>query len=76
MQVLNDFSQYTPIIATVGVIAVILGFFLKGEAKKNTGSAVFSMILLAIGAACLIYALSQWLPSLFKGWDDYGQKYL
>ncbi|MBR1875258.1 hypothetical protein IJ798_02695 [Candidatus Saccharibacteria bacterium] len=63
------------IILIAGIILLVLGFLLRGNAKRNTAIGVISMFLMTLGAAALIYCAAKWIGNNFNIWQDYSTKF-
>lgn len=74
MEVFADLSQYSTIFAVVGAILLVLGFLVKGNAKKDTVAGVFSMILITVGAIGLLFAAAQWISQSFSDWGFFSDR--
>lgn len=76
MEVFTDLSQYSMIFAVVGAILFVLGFLLKGNAKKDTAAGVISMILITVGVIGLFFAAAQWISQSVSGWNFFSDRML
>ena len=76
MQVFEDISKYSTIILIVGAILFVLGFLLKGNAKKSTGTAVVSTLFLTLGSGLLILALFKWISDSLGNWGFFSDRML
>ena len=69
-----NLEQNAPIFAVVGAISFILGFILKGNAKKSNGAGVGSMFLMTIGAVALLIAISYFVTTSLTDWAEYSER--
>ncbi len=76
MEVFTDLSQYSTIFAVVGAVLFVLGFLLKGNAKKDTAAGVISTIMITVGVIGLLFAAAQWISQSITGWNFFSDRML
>jgi membrane-bound ClpP family serine protease len=74
MEVFTDLAQFSTIFAIVGAILFVLGFLLKGNAKKDTAAGVISTILITLGVVGLLFAGAQWISQSITNWNFFSDR--
>ena len=75
MIIFTDLGQFSTAFAIVGVVLVIIGFYLKASnTKQSTGRAVGSMLIITIGAILLILAGSKYVAQVFEDWGFFSDR--
>lgn len=74
MNIFADLSQFAMPAAIIGGILFVLGFYLKGNAKKDTASSLFSMLFLTVGVILLLFAASVWISQSFSSWNFFSDR--
>ena len=70
--VINDLSQFAMPAFIVGIVVFILGFLLRGNAKKSVAVGFFSMLFLTIGADLILFAASTWFSGTVDDWNSFS----
>lgn len=73
MEVFKDITEYTPALLIGGIILFGLGFLLRGKAKKSAVCAVFSVLFLVLGSACLAIVIIKFIGDTISGWQNYSE---
>ena len=71
-----DLAKNAPIFALVGTVMFLIGFFSRGNAKKNVAIGVFSMFFRTIGTILLLIAVSYWITTGISDWMEYSNRML
>ena len=71
-----DISQFTTVFLIVGAILFVLGFLLRGNAKKSSVSSVISMLFLTVGSILLLLAAFKWISQSFNDWGIFSDRML
>lgn len=74
MEVFTDLSQFMVPAAIIGGILFVLGFLLKGNAKKDTAASIISTLLLSIGVVLLLFAGITWASKSIENWGIFSDK--
>ena len=71
-----NLEQNAPIFMAIGVVVLIIGFLMGGNAKKSAAVGVFSMFLKTVGAILALIAISYWVSNAFTDWSEYSDRML
>ncbi len=72
--VINDLSQFAMPAFIVGIVVFILGFLLRGNAKKSIAVGFFSMLFLTVGAVLILFAVANWVSDTVDSWNAFSGK--